>query len=451
MDASKQSISSDHQTFYSTMKLIENLDGYYFVAVGSVVLKVSTTSAAEVQTISTEKSGDSHVVTLTVSKETGHLFVGYSNKVVASFSLNTLELVGSIVLRKQPTAIQYSSFLASAVDRASVDPSKVHHVLLASDKAGEVFAINAPLLEKQVLLAGHTASVITDLAIHASSKAHYVATSDRDEKIRISHFPDMENIHTFLLGHTKVVASVNFVELNGKVLALTTGWDHKLNLWDAHSGNLLQSLSFLSQADKVESSASVEQKEGETEEVEGEVATEEAVEGGDNDGEEDLEGKVYDEISAGNYPMKVVSNQSMHNGTEALVSVLFKGLSTLKFFQVSAQASSVSMVEVATVTLRAVPVDVLFVAQDQLAVLLPKPYGLQVHRIEVSGSVVDITAEQPNLAKLLASAESLGAFLSCYTVCKMVILCLIVVIHFVVFRFGLCLTGRFFRHAQRHW
>eukprot|EP01032_Pedospumella_encystans_P007973 gene7973-9507_t len=392
------------------MKLIENLDGYYLVGVGSVVLKVSTTNTAEVQTISTEKSGDSHVVTLTVSKETGHLFVGYSNKVVASFSLGTLELVGSIVLRKQPTAIQYSSFLASAVDRTAADPSKVHHVLLASDKAGEVFAINAPLLEKQVLLAGHTASVITDLAIHASAKAHYVATSDRDEKIRISHFPDMENIHTFLLGHTKVVASVNFVELNGKVLALTTGWDHKLNLWDAHSGNLLQPISFLTETDKAESSASVEQKEGETEEAEGDVVAEatEPVEGGDNDGEEDLEGKVYDEISAGNYPMKVVSNQTLHNGSEALVSVLFKGLATLKVFRVSAQANTVSMVEVATVTLRAVPVDVSFVAQDQLAVLLPKPYGLQVHRVEASGSVVEVTASQPNLAKLLASAESLG-------------------------------------------
>lgn len=391
------------------MKLIENLDGYYFVALGSVVLKVITSDpAAEVQVIRTDKSGDSHVVTLTVSRETGHLFVGFSNKVVCSFSLSSLELIGSIVLRKQPTAIQYSSFSATAVDRTA-DANKVHHVLLASDKAGEVFAVDAPLLQKQVLLSGHTASVITDLAIHKSTSAHYVATADRDEKVRISHFPDMENIHTFFLGHTKVVASVCFVELNGRVLALSTGWDHKLNLWDAHSGALVQSLSFLPESEKAETS--VEAKEEEAEEgAEADAAGAEAepVETAEGE-EEDLEGKVYDEISAGNYPMKVVSNQALHSGAEALVSVLFKGLAVMKVLRVAVSGSSFVLSEVASVALAAVPVDVLFVSANELSVLLPRPHGLLVHRVEGS-TVVDVTGSAASLAKLTATAESLGEF-----------------------------------------
>lgn len=391
------------------MKLIEHLDGYYFVALGSVILKVFTSDPeASVQVIRTEKSGDSHIVTLTVSLETGHLFVGFSNKVVCSFSLASLELVGSITLRKQPTAIQYSSFSANAVDRAA-DANKVHHVLLASDKAGEVFAIDAPLLQKQVLLSGHTASVITDLAIHKSASAHYVATADRDEKIRISHFPDMENIHTFFLGHTKVVASVSFVELKGRILALTTGWDHKLNLWDAHTGTLVQSLSFLSEAEKAKAESSEQKAEEEVEDAEEPVVTEaaadttEAAEGE----EEDLEGKVYDEISAGNYPMKVVSNQSLHNGSEALVSVLFKGLAVLKVLRVTVTGETFALTEIASVALNAVPVDVLFVSANEVSVLLPRPFGLQVHRVE-GDNVVDVSSSVASLAKLTATAESLG-------------------------------------------
>jgi len=403
------------------MKLIEHLEGHYLVALGSVVLKVNTSDPqGEVQVIRTDKSGDSHVVTLTVSRETGHLFVGYSNKVVCSFSLSNFELVGSIVLRKQPTAIQYSSFSATAVDRTA-DANKVHHVLLASDKAGEVFAIDAPLLQKQVLLSGHTASVITDLAIHRSATAHYVATADRDEKVRISHFPDMENIHTFFLGHTKVVASVCFLELDGKVLALSTGWDHKLNLWDAHTGALVQSLSFLTEAEKTE--ATTEQKEAEAEEGV-EVDAAEAAEAGEGEPvaetaegeEEDLEGKVYDEISAGNYPMKVVVNQGLHREREVLVNVLFKGLAVMKVLRVAVSNGTFLLSEVATVSLSAVPVDVQFVSANDVSVLLPRPHGLQVHRV-TGAAVVDVTASVAPLAKLTATAESLGESTLFYYMC----------------------------------
>jgi tRNA (guanine-N(7)-)-methyltransferase subunit TRM82 len=60
---------------------------------------------------------------------------------------------------------------------------------MISDKAGEVWAIDMPFLRNKVKLLGHTASVITDMKLTANS--NYLITSDRDEKIRITNFPQV--------------------------------------------------------------------------------------------------------------------------------------------------------------------------------------------------------------------------------------------------------------------
>ena len=36
----------------------------------------------------------------------------------------------------------------------------------------------------------------------------YVVTCDRDEKVRLSHFPNAYNIHAFCLGHTQYVGDI---------------------------------------------------------------------------------------------------------------------------------------------------------------------------------------------------------------------------------------------------
>lgn len=50
------------------------------------------------------------------------------------------------------------------------------------------------------LVLGH-ASMITSMQLSSDEK--YIITSDRDEHIRVSHYPDGFNIETFCLGHTK--------------------------------------------------------------------------------------------------------------------------------------------------------------------------------------------------------------------------------------------------------
>jgi len=88
------------------------------------------------------------------------------------------------------------------------------------------------------ILLGHV-SLLTDLNI--SFDGRFLATCDRDEKIRISHFPNAYNIRTFLLGHTSFVTSVLFLP-NSSDLILSTGGDSTVRLWNISSGKQLDSL-----------------------------------------------------------------------------------------------------------------------------------------------------------------------------------------------------------------
>ena len=42
----------------------------------------------------------------------------------------------------------------------------------------------------------------------------YIITSERDEKIRVSCNPNAYNIHSYCLGHTEFVTSLNFIHNN---------------------------------------------------------------------------------------------------------------------------------------------------------------------------------------------------------------------------------------------
>jgi len=69
--------------------------------------------------------------------------------------------------------------------------------LLASDKAGEVWALDSPRLSGRLRLMGHTASIITDMCVVEGGEeggpgaSPLLVTADRDEKIRASRFPQV--------------------------------------------------------------------------------------------------------------------------------------------------------------------------------------------------------------------------------------------------------------------
>jgi len=69
--------------------------------------------------------------------------------------------------------------------------------------------------------------MITDLKLTSDEK--FLITSDRDEKIRISHWMNSYNIKSYLLGHTEFVSQV---ELVGEKRLLSCSGDAKVILWD---------------------------------------------------------------------------------------------------------------------------------------------------------------------------------------------------------------------------
>lgn len=81
---------------------------------------------------------------------------------------------------------------------------------------------------------GHL-SMLLDLLVTPDSK--YVVTADRDEKIRVSHFPNAYNIHGFCLGHTNYVASLTLLapasssSAKTQILVSASG-DGTLRSWD---------------------------------------------------------------------------------------------------------------------------------------------------------------------------------------------------------------------------
>lgn len=92
--------------------------------------------------------------------------------------------------------------------------------------------------KKQQPILGHV-SMVTDMLITPDDK--YVVTSDRDEHIRVSRYPNGYNIESFCLGHTDVVTVIQLLPWN-KQLLVSSGGDGTVRLWDFLGGKQLQSL-----------------------------------------------------------------------------------------------------------------------------------------------------------------------------------------------------------------
>lgn len=79
------------------------------------------------------------------------------------------------------------------------------------------------------IILGHI-SMLFNVLISPCGK--YVLTSERDEKIRVSLYPNSYEIGGFLLGHQQYVATLCFIEDKKKNLLLSGGGDEYIILWD---------------------------------------------------------------------------------------------------------------------------------------------------------------------------------------------------------------------------
>ncbi|KAL2913801.1 tRNA (guanine-N(7)-)-methyltransferase non-catalytic subunit trm82 [Polyrhizophydium stewartii] len=111
--------------------------------------------------------------------------------------------------------------------------------VIVGDKFGDVyrFPVADPTKRAQ-LLVGHV-SMITDLAWSHDRK--FIITADRDEKIRVSKYPNSFEIERFCLGHEQYVTRILPLP-NAPGVLVSGGGDPYLILWDYTSGTILQKL-----------------------------------------------------------------------------------------------------------------------------------------------------------------------------------------------------------------
>ena len=108
-------------------------------------------------------------------------------------------------------------------------------VLLPSKSTSSSYTLNPTEIDTNAkiqkrLLLGHTASMLTSVKI--SSDQNYLLTSDRDEKIRISKFPQTHILSNYLLGHSAFVSCMDVASDPTLTRCVSTSGDGTVRVWD---------------------------------------------------------------------------------------------------------------------------------------------------------------------------------------------------------------------------
>ncbi|XP_064635258.1 tRNA (guanine-N(7)-)-methyltransferase non-catalytic subunit WDR4-like [Lineus longissimus] len=142
-----------------------------------------------------------------------------------------------LMLWRTNGALNWSKVSTRAMQRRVNKVTFTHsnNAILVADKAGDVYSypVDRPT-ECGKLLMGHL-SMLLDIAITPNDEL--IITCDRDEKIRVSHYPNAYNIHAYCLGHSEFVSQI---VLTGERDTLVSGsGDGTLRLWDYSKGKQL--------------------------------------------------------------------------------------------------------------------------------------------------------------------------------------------------------------------
>ena len=262
------------------------------------------------------------------------------------------------VVLVEETANGFAIQAETSCNKRPVSLGVYHHsagkiALLFADKVGEVWATDLSSMRRRVFLGGHCASVITDMAV--SPCGSFVATCDRDEKIRLSSLPAFDTVR-YCLGHVDVVTSVSFVPgEQSRQLLCSVGWDFSLLMWDCSCGRLLDRMSF-------DASSSRHRQQG-------------------GDGDEALLGdRVYDEDEAGSFPFKVIAFSGSQE--EVFATILFRGESVVQIVRIMSDSEGVRFSGATSIQLPSVPSEVIPLAPGVISFLTGKPSYLSCHTIE---------------------------------------------------------------------
>ncbi|CDF89234.1 related to tRNA (guanine-N(7)-)-methyltransferase subunit TRM82 [Zygosaccharomyces bailii ISA1307] len=121
--------------------------------------------------------------------------------------------------------------------------------IVVADKFGDVFEI--PLTEESTSkpgedsqpLLGHVSMLTDVLFCEDSNGRKYLITSDRDEHVKISHYPQTFIVDKWLFGHQEFVASLHIPSWKSSWL-FSAGGDSCIFCWDWQQGTKLSSFDY---------------------------------------------------------------------------------------------------------------------------------------------------------------------------------------------------------------
>lgn len=164
---------------------------------------------------------EAHIVAADISSCEKYICLCTSDKLLSLWETNNLSVISN------RTSVRVAS-------RVRFIPS-VQAIILA-DKSGLVysFSVEKPHEDGKFLL-GHQ-SLLLDILVSPDEK--YIITCDRDEKIRVSRYPNTYNIQSYCLGHREFITGLSLLPSDKTVLISSSG-DGTVRLWDYGTGTQL--------------------------------------------------------------------------------------------------------------------------------------------------------------------------------------------------------------------
>ncbi|CED82896.1 WD repeat protein WDR4 [Phaffia rhodozyma] len=238
--------------FYPLLNLTATPDALYLSSGPDIVSFDPDTGHALATTSGLEPTADSH------SGLVRNLAVSTDGKWVASFADDKALKVWEVSEDKKTLRLASTRSMFKKI--ATLGFTKDNSILIG-DKLGDAFRY--PLHPKQdaetvearkkfdihadpalnpdaTLILGHT-SPITSLFLTPDEQ--YVVTSDRDEHIRISRYPQGFVAERFILGHKKFISSL--LKLSTLPLLLSAGGDSSIHVWSFPAGELQTTIPIL--------------------------------------------------------------------------------------------------------------------------------------------------------------------------------------------------------------
>jgi ribosome-associated translation inhibitor RaiA len=328
------------------------------------------------------------------------LIATFDDKTMYTWNIETQEVLSMVSLKKKANGITVGSYL-KPLDATTTTAPVRKEIVLMIDKVGDIWAFDIYNLQHHVYVTGHPVSITTDITINPSQTL--IATSDRDEKIKLSYFPVMENIYGYLFGHKNVISSIDFVFENDQTnhnnnhqfqnYLISTGWDHRLLLWNITTLSIEHEYLLNNQSTTTVDTTTLTAIVAEPSTTTIAATTTEETE---EDGEVE---KDYNEAQAGNYPFKLVSNKQ--SISRLWIAMIYKGEKRVSLFTIitatvregteAVEVESKQLIHIQDIPLVEQPLDIVYLNPTTLAILLPYPHYLQIFSLP-STSVVDSTS-----------------------------------------------------------